>query len=264
MNGMDENYHFQFDGLARLYSPDILGTLSQAHICVVGLGGVGSWTAEALVRSGIVHFTLVDFDEICLSNTNRQVHAVSANVGQSKTTAMKERLLAIHPAAKVRTLEIRFDADTVDRVLDTDYDFVVDATDGVWNKCLLISECRKRGLPVVTTGGSGGHRDPTKIVVHDLNQSVQDRLLFYTRKRLRADFNFPRPAGKKREPLGIGCVYAPEEPFLPEGEDACFGRLNCHTGLGTGAFFTGSVGFAAAWWVVDQLSKPLQRSDVSK
>lgn len=251
----------RFSGLARLFGQTGAARLRPAHVCVVGVGGVGSWTAEALARSGVGTLTLVDLDEICVSNVNRQLHAVEASVGRSKVEVMAERLHAIHPFATVHAIAAFFTAATADQLLAPDFTFVVDAIDALENKVRLLAACRRRGLPVVSCGAAGGRRDPTRIRVADLADATHDRLLGAVRKCLRHEHGFP-PDG---QPFGIPCVFSVERPVFPQ-PDGSVGearldrrsgaelRLNCDGGFGTAAFVTGAFGLAAAAEVVRRLT----------
>ncbi len=239
----------RFNGIRQIYGKSA-DSIFSAHVLVVGLGGVGSWTVEALARSGIGALTLLDGDEVCVSNVNRQIHALDGSIGRPKAEVLAERVRAIHPDCRVSVLPEFFSASTLDRHLAAPYDYVVDAIDGVTNKTLLIAACRDRGLPLVVSGGAGARRDPTQVRVGDLSESYNDALLAFVRKRLRQQFGFPRK-GKFR----IRCVYSPELVPRPVSEacsaegDGLFGaspRLNCEGGLGALAFVTGTFGFLAA------------------
>ena len=260
------DYDFRFGGIGRLYGVDGLTRLRAAHVCVVGLGGVGSWTVEALARSGVGHLTLVDLDEVCVSNVNRQLHALNAEIGRAKTEVMAERVRGINPECEVRPALEFFTEASADALLDARYDFVVDAIDSLANKCLLIARCRDREIPLVTCGGAGGRRDPTAVRIADLACTTHDRLLQKVRDRLRKDFGFPR--GENR--FGIDAVYSPESPVYPardgtvcaQRETAGNGqalRLNCDSGFGTATFVTGTFGFVAAAHVVRKITEAVHR-----
>jgi tRNA A37 threonylcarbamoyladenosine dehydratase len=248
---MNEDYLYRFSGISRLYGKSQFEKLSHTHACVVGIGGVGTWTAEALARSGVGEITLVDMDEVCRSNVNRQLHALDGEIGKSKTGSMKERLLKINPNLKVNEIFDFFTSDTVNTILRLDYSVVVDCIDSVSNKALLISECKKRNIKIVTTGGAGGKQDPTQIQVADLAKTINDKLLLRVRKKLSRDFGFPK--GGKRK-FHIPCVYSKEFAKYPgsdgeicevneEGQNL---RLDCESGYGTATFITGTFGFFAA------------------
>lgn len=244
-------YFARFNGLARLYSPEGLKRISHSHVCVIGLGGVGSWAVEALARSGVGALTLIDLDDICVGNTNRQLHALDTEFGRPKVDVMARRVKSINPECSVHPLHSLFLKSNASEILQTKFDFVLDAIDSPARKCLLIAECRKREIPVITTGASAGRRDPTQIQVADLSVSSHDRLLQEVRKKLRVRHGFPR-----NEPFGVECVFSREEMFYPKC-DATGGpdlRLDCETGLGTACFVTGTFGLIAASRIIQKLA----------
>jgi len=251
----------RFGGIARLYGAEGLESLRQAHVCIVGLGGVGSWAVEALARSAIGALTLVDLDEVCVSNTNRQLHAMDGAVGRAKVEVMAERIRGISPGCRVESRGEFFTEATADSILDGGFDCVIEAIDDVPNKCRLIGACRDRRIPVVTCGAAGGRRDPTVVRVADLAFTAHDRLLQKVRVCLRRFHGFPR--GEK--PFGIECVYSPEAPVFPQRDGSvCATReagvtdqdlaLNCDSGFGAATFVTGTFGFMAAARVVQRIA----------
>jgi tRNA A37 threonylcarbamoyladenosine dehydratase len=265
------DYETRFGGMARLYGAAGLKRLRAAHVCVVGIGGVGSWTAEALARSGLGKLTLVDLDDVCVSNINRQIHALNGNVGRAKVQVMAERIRAINPECEALTVPEFFTGANAASLLGNGFDFVVDAIDNVPNKCLLIAAARERNIPIVACGGAGGRRDATAVRVGDLALTTHDRLLQKVREILRKEHGFP-PVGKE---FGVDCVYSPEPPVFPVGDGsvcenrALVGdtagnkapRLNCDWGLGSASFVTGVFGFAAAGVVVKKLSELAARPE---
>lgn len=239
----------RFSGIGRLYGDRALERLATSHVCVIGIGGVGSWTVEALARTGVGTLTLVDLDDVCVHNTNRQLHTTTSAVGRPKVEVMAERVRAISPGCDVRPVADFFTASTAEDLLAPAYDHIVDAMDSANDKCRLIAHCWRVGRPVVTVGGVGGRRDPTRLTVGDLNKTARDRLLRRVRKVLRQRFEMPRTRGKWRIP----CVYSTEDPVLPEGLAHCGGTLDCDTGYGTASYVSGTAGLVAAGVVVDQL-----------
>jgi tRNA A37 threonylcarbamoyladenosine dehydratase len=239
----------RFGGLARLYGTDGLQRLLQARVCVVGLGGVGSWAAEALARSALGHITLVDLDDVCLSNVNRQLHALEGAFGRPKVEVMAERIRAIHPACDVQAMAEFFSATTEQEILSDGFDFVLDAIDQVTNKCLLIARCRQKEIPVVSVGGAGGRRDPAAIQVADLARTSHDALLQQVRKKLRDDHGFAREA---KTPFGVPCVFSTEAAAPPAAPGAR--RVTCDNGYGTASFVTGTMGLRAASCVVSKIA----------
>lgn len=248
----------RFGGIGRLYGREGLERLARARVCVIGLGGVGSWTVEALARSGLGALTLVDLDDVCVSNTNRQIHALEGEVGRPKAVALAERARRINPACDARAVVDFFTEETADAILDGPHDYVVDAIDHVPHKSYLVARCQAAGLPLVVTGGAGGRRDPTRVAIDDLTRAYNDALLSRVRKTLRRERGFPRD----RSTWGIPCVFSAERAAVPLAEDqGCAGadtrtplRLDCASGYGTASFVTGVFGLAAASVVVSWLA----------
>ncbi|HEY6170428.1 MAG TPA: tRNA threonylcarbamoyladenosine dehydratase [Verrucomicrobiae bacterium] len=258
---MNSDYDERFGGIARLYGARGLKLLRAAHVAVVGIGGVGTWAAEALARSGVGALTLIDLDEICVSNVNRQLHALDGTIGRAKVEVMAERVRAINPECRVQAVAQFFTDASAGELLATKFDYVVDAIDGVANKCRLIVACGAKALPVIVCGAAGGRRDATAVRVDDLAHVTHDRLLSEVRSRLREKHGFPR-GGKK---FGIECVFSPEPPVYPARDGSICAslaeadvdeerKLNCNLGLGSATFVTGAFGFAAAGLVVRNLA----------
>jgi tRNA A37 threonylcarbamoyladenosine dehydratase len=207
------------------------------------------WTAEALARTGVGTLTLIDLDDICVTNTNRQIHAVSSTIGRSKVDVMADRVLAIHPDCNVVRIHDFFTASTSESLLLPAFDVVVDAIDDVANKCRLLALCRQRELPVVAVGGAGGRRNPALIRVDDLSQSGGDGLLRDVRRTLRHTWSFP-----EKGPWGIRTVFSVEKAVFPGSDGEICDRpdpsmnlkLDCASGFGTASFVTGTFGLMAA------------------
>jgi tRNA A37 threonylcarbamoyladenosine dehydratase len=256
---MANDYTDRFSGVGRLLGKEAFERLGNARVCVIGIGGVGSWTVEALARSGVGEITMIDLDDICVTNVNRQLHAIDGQIGRSKADAMAERVSAINPGCDVVVQEKFFTAETAEQLLAPNYDLVVDAIDTLDQKALLIAEVRKRELPLVVCGGAGGKRDATAIRVADLARASHDPLLRQVRKTLRREFGFPR---NDIVDFGVRAVFSVENPVYPwsDGTVRDFTepgselRLNCDSGFGTAAFVTGGFGFAAAGEAVRILS----------
>lgn len=247
----------RFGGITRLVSTDGLQRLRSAHVCVVGIGGVGSWTVEALARSGVGALTLVDLDEVCVTNINRQLHALDGTVGRAKVEVMAERVRLINPECRVTAVAEFFTEANSARLLAPDFSFVVDAIDAVANKCRLLALCRERKLPVISCGAAGGRVDATAVRVADIADVTHDRLLAEVRKRLRKEYGFPATG----QQLGVAAVFSPEVPITPTPADFTevvgepdSPRLNCEWGYGSATFVTGTFGFAAAGWVVRRIA----------
>lgn len=256
---LTEDYLQRFGGLGRLYGTAALPRLQAAHVCVVGVGGVGSWVVEGLARSGIGAITLIDLDDVCLTNVNRQLPATDGNIGRPKVAALAERVKSINPACAVTTVSEYFTPKTVEQLLAARFSWVVDCIDSMSNKALLIAECTKRGQPVVTVGGAGGKRDATRIRIDDLGGAHGDDLLKLVRRKLRRDHGFAKGEGNH---YGIPCVSSQENPVYPwangtcskEPEEGTNLRLDCASGFGTAVFITGAFGFAAAGEVVRRVA----------
>ena len=232
--------------------------MSTAHVCVIGLGGVGSWTVEALARTGIGALTLIDLDEVCVSNANRQLHTLDRTVGRLKVEVMAERVAGIHPDCQVKAVADFFTRKNADELLAPRYDYIVDAIDSPMLKALLIDRCWREGVGVVAGGGAGGRVDPTQVVVGDLNHTKHDALLRKLRKALRVKFEFPRG----RKPWKIPAVFSTEFPVYPSADGGVCDRpepgntpqrLDCDAGYGAASFVTGTFGFVAASVVVREL-----------
>lgn len=246
----------RFGGVARLYGRQALARFQAAHVCVIGIGGVGSWAVEALARSGVGTLTLIDLDHVAESNINRQVHAVDAELGKAKVLAMKERILGINPGCTVHCIEDFVTPDNLDVTLGGGYDFVLDAMDGVKAKAAMIAHCREKGIRLVTVGGAGGQSDPTRIEVRDLARTEQEPLLARVRKLLRQQYGFPRSLKRKfdieavfsmeptAQPLDAACEFDAQDGHEPAAGSGVTG-LNC-AGYGSSVCVTASFGFVAA------------------
>jgi tRNA A37 threonylcarbamoyladenosine dehydratase len=250
MNGA--GYADRFGGVGRLLGRQALERLQAAHVCVVGVGGVGSWTVEGLARSGVGALTLIDLDDVCVTNVNRQLPALDGQIGRPKITVLAERARLINPACRVTEVADFFTAATAEAMLGAvRFDCVVDAIDRVGNKALLIAESVKRGLPCVAVGGAGGKRDATQIRAGDLGESGGDDLLRLVRKKLRGDHGFAKGGGNR---YGVRCVYSAERPVYPWADGTCGTepepggslKLDCASGFGTAVWVTGAFGLVAA------------------
>lgn len=253
---MDHSSEFsrRFGGIDRLYGAGALARAAAAHVVVIGIGGVGSWAAEALARSGIGRLTLIDLDHVAESNMNRQIHALENTLGAAKVLAMKQRIAAINPACTVTGIEEFIDENNITSIVPV-CDAVIDAIDNVRAKAALIAHCHRAGICIVTTGGAGGRTDPTRTEVIDLSRTVQDALASKVRARLRKEYGFSRDPKKK---FGVECVFSQEPIFRterrPANADSCAvpddtidGRagLAC-AGYGSSVAVTAAFGFAAA------------------
>lgn len=245
-------YTERFGGVGRLLGRQALERLQAAHVCVVGTGGVGSWTVEGLARSGVGALTLIDLDDVCVTNVNRQLPALDGQIGRPKVAVLADRVKLINPECRVTALMEFFTAATAEAMLGAvKFDCVVDAIDATNNKALLIAECVKRGLPCVAVGGAGGKRDATQIRAGDLGETGGDDLLRNVRTMLRRDHGFAKGAGNR---YGVRCVYSTEKPVYPWADGTCATepepgsnlKLDCASGFGTAVWVTGAFGLAAA------------------
>lgn len=256
---LSENYLNSFAGIGRLYGQDSLKTLAAAKVAVIGLGGVGSWAAEALARSGIGHLALFDLDDICQSNINRQLHALNGSIGQSKVVAMAERLQQINPEAEILAQQQFITLKNLDSSLQG-FNVILDAIDEASIKAGLIAWARGNKQPLVVVGGAGGKLDPRQITTGDLAFTTQDPLLAKVRNLLRKNYGFAKEGKKK---FKVECIYSTEQLNWPQPDGSiskskpklAVNRLDCATGFGAATFVTGSFGFFAAQRCVNKLLK---------
>ena len=255
----------RFRGIDRLYGVGSAARLAGAHVCIVGIGGVGSWAVEALARSGIGRLTIIDADDVCISNTNRQLHALDGEYGRAKVDVMAARARAINPAIEVDAIAQFLTTSNMDELLDRGYDFVLDCCDAFRVKVEMIAWCRRRKIPLIVSGSAGGRTDPTLITVRDLAKTEHDAMLALVRKKLREDFRFPR--GPKRY-FGVQAVYSLENVRYPQADGSVCGtrpaasgeaglKLDCGGGLGAATHVTAAFAFAA----VSRLIARLLRED---
>jgi tRNA A37 threonylcarbamoyladenosine dehydratase len=248
----------RFGGAARLYGEAALERFRTAHVCVIGVGGVGSWVVEALARSAIGQLTLIDLDNVAESNVNRQIQALTSTIGMAKIDALKARVAQINPFCEVNLVEDFIDPGNLDTMIGVDrYDYVVDAIDSVKPKAALVAYCRAHGIPLVTIGGAGGQMDPTKVEVRDLARTEQEPLLKKVRKILRAHYGFAK--GEKNK-YHVDAVFSMEPLRYPDSGDACAVDANSVTGLNCAGFgssmvVTATFGMVAAGHVLRKLAE---------
>ena len=251
MPGEETSLERRFAGLQRLYGIQGATRIRGAHVAVVGIGGVGSWAAEALARSGVAQITLIDLDHVAESNINRQIHALTDTVGQAKVHAMRDRIAQIHPACIVHCIEEFVEPANWPGLLVAPVDAVIDACDQVRAKVAMAAWARSSGILHVTVGAAGGKRYAHKVDVDDLAHTTHDPLLAQLRYQMRKHHQAPRE-GKK---IGLACVFSREAVAPPdascniEGD----GSLNCH-GYGSVVAVTATFGHCAAGWVLDKLA----------
>ncbi|MCE4070153.1 MULTISPECIES: tRNA cyclic N6-threonylcarbamoyladenosine(37) synthase TcdA [Pseudomonas] len=260
----------RFGGIARLYGREGLERLAASHVAVVGIGGVGSWAAEALARSGVGEISLFDLDDVCVTNTNRQVHALDGAVGKPKVEVMAERLKAINPGIVVHAVADFVTRETMADYITAELDCVIDCIDSVAAKAALIAWCKRRKLQIITTGGAGGQVDPTQIQVADLNKTFNDPLAAKVRSMLRRDYNFSRTPGRH---YSVQCVFSTEQLRYPKPDGTvCQSKsfvgegvkLDCAGGFGAVMMVTATFGMVAAARAVDKIvagaRRPSERS----
>lgn len=259
--------HRRFDRMGRLVGDTAMEKLSRSHVMIVGLGGVGSWAAEALARSGVGKLSLVDFDEVCVTNFNRQLHALQGTVGQKKAVVLAERLAKINPQAEIVTIPKFYNAEYHDEIFAAAGgapDHLIDGIDNVTAKCQLLAACKSLGIPVVSATGSGGRLDPGQVRMTDLSQTEKDPLARAVRRILRERYGFPAEG-----PFGIPAVYSIEPPqapaelqydggqgfkcVCPQGDNPYFQCDNRNLILGNASFVTGAFGLHCASHVVREL-----------
>jgi tRNA A37 threonylcarbamoyladenosine dehydratase len=259
--------HRRFDRAARLFTEPGLERLMDARVLVFGQGGVGSFASEALARSGIGKLVLIDFDEVCVTNVNRQLHALKGNIGKQKVEVMAERLRLVHPTSDIRAIAEFYNAESSERLLSGPIDYVVDAIDNVTAKVHLLATCVARKIPVVSSMGAAARLDPTRIRTADISDTQKDPFARNVRKLLRQHHGIECSKG----PVGITAVYSDEEPIVPSevhydhGQGfRCVcpnGENNLHTCdkrsriEGSAAFVVGTFGLTCASVVVRNLIK---------
>lgn len=240
-----------FGSLARVYGRQAAEELPRLRICVVGIGGVGSWAAEALARTGVGHITMIDHDDVSISNINRQLHALHNTVDKPKVEIMRERMLLINPEADIVAEDDFLAEKNLAHYLERDFDVVIDAIDNIRFKVAAIAHCKRNKIRIITTGGAGGRVDPLQVGVADLSRTWNDALAAKVRSRLRSDYGFT--SNPKRR-FGIECVYSSEQPLYPDGAGEVSHakpgipgvRLDCDQGYGSVACVTGTFGLVAA------------------
>lgn len=253
LNDIDEDR--RFGGLQRLYGVSAAQVLRRAHVVVVGIGGVGSWSAEALARSGIARLTLIDMDHIAESNINRQIHALTSTLGQSKAEAMRERIAQIHPGCRVDVIDDFVSPENWPSLLSERPDAVIDACDQVKAKLAMVTWAMREKVPFVCVGAAGGKRQAHLVDIQDLAQVTHDPLLAQLRYRLRKHHGAPKD-GKR---IGLHCVFSREPVAGPDASCALEGdgTLNCH-GYGSLVGVTATFGLCAATEAMNILVRALK------
>ena len=263
---IDEDYNNRFGGIARLYGTAACEILHRSHVVVIGIGGVGCWAVEALARVGIGEISLVDMDEVCINNTNRQLHAMDGEIGRAKIDVMGDRVKAINPNCKLNLIHNFFMKSTAEEILGAqsgkNVDYVLDCIDSVKSKCYLLYYCRRNKIPIVSCGGAGGRVDPTKIQIKDMARVRNDPLCAKVRKILRNEYNFPKNPKRR---FRIPTVFSPEDVVYPQadgtvcsvkGDNEGGMKLDCNSGYGTASYITGTFAFLASSHLVQKLISP--------
>ncbi len=259
-----EDYQKRFEALTRVFGQGALGHLQRGHFCIVGIGGVGSWAAEAAARSGIGKITLIDHDDIDIGNTNRQIHTLVDTIGVSKVEVLRERILQINPDCDCRAIDDLVTRANLGKFNFAQYDYVIDAIDHVQHKVSLVHHCRRNKIRFVSTGGAGGLTDPNKIEVGDLTRTYNDPLLAKLRASLRQKINYSRNPTRR---FAIDCVFSTEQALYPAANGevgyAKSGQnerttLDCASGIGSFVGVTACFGFVA---VAHAIKKYLRQQD---
>ena len=268
----EDNYvlHRRFDRMGRLVGDDVMTRLFNTHVMVIGVGGVGSWAAESLARSGVGRLTLVDFDEICITNANRQLHTLQGLVGQKKAQVMAERLKKINPQSKIEGLPLFYNQENNAEIFSRKPDYIIDAIDNLTAKCHLINFCRENKIKIITSTGSGARLDPSRARIVDLAETTVDPMAHQVRKILRQKYNFP-----EEKFFGIPCVFSDEVPMpsvelkydkgegfkcvCPQGQNNLHSCEHRPVIWGNASFVTGTFGLNMASWVIRDIMSATQK-----
>ena len=257
-SALDADYVARFGGIGRLFGNAAMERLHAAHVCVVGIGGVGSWVVEALARTGIGALTIVDADDVCVTNITRQLPALSDTVGRPKVSVMAERVRQITPSCCIGERAEFYTKANAGELLAQPFDFVVDCVDRMSIKAHLIHESRRHGRRILTCGSAGGRRDPSRVEASDLGIAGNDELLRQVRRQLRREYGWPVGRGGRPLAMDVPCVFTSEKPVYPRADGTCSVepeegeslRMDCASGFGAATFITGVFGFVAASEVV--------------
>ncbi|WP_455217577.1 tRNA cyclic N6-threonylcarbamoyladenosine(37) synthase TcdA [Kaarinaea lacus] len=263
-----DDFQQRFGGIQRLYGKQAVDIIRKMHVCVVGLGGVGSWAVEALARTGIGQITLVDYDTVSTGNINRQLPALDDTVGEKKFSVLEKRIKGINPGCLCHTIDDFLTAENLASYLSPDhhYSYVIDAIDSIKFKAEMIYFCKRNKIPIITTGGAGGLTDPAMVQVKDLTRTINDPLAAKVRSRLRAEFGFTRTPKRY---FGIECVFSSQQPVYPKADGTVSHEkpgihgisLDCSLGYGSASFVTATFGNLAVSRVISKtLKKTLTKS----
>lgn len=261
MTSETSNHHGErFGGIQRVYGSAAAEALGRMHVCVVGLGGVGSWAVEALARTCVGALTLIDNDTVCATNVNRQIHALSDTLGESKVGVMAERVAGINPECRCTPIDDYLTLKTLGDYLSPPFDYVIDAIDSIQFKAAMIHHCKRHKIPLVTTGGAGGLTDPTAIKIADLSRTYNDPLAAKIRAKLRRDHGFPKNPSRR---FGVDCVFSSQQPVYPRPDGSVAHEkpgihgisLDCRFGYGATSVVTATFGFVAVSRAVNKYLK---------
>ncbi|MCJ8322081.1 MAG: tRNA cyclic N6-threonylcarbamoyladenosine(37) synthase TcdA [Colwellia sp.] len=258
------DYQLRFGGIARLYGVKGAQILQNSHFCVIGIGGVGSWVAEALARNGVGNITLIDLDDICTTNVNRQIHALTSTIGKDKVAIMAERISQINPECNIHQIDDFVTEENLATLMSSNFDYVIDAIDSVNIKTKIIAYCKRNKIAIITIGGAGGQVDPSKIEITDLSKTYQDPLLAKVKNQLRREHNFPTDTVEKKSKrkFSIDAVFSTEQLIYPDLEGGvCYAkqtpeggmRLDCSGGFGATTHVTASFAFFAVGRAIKKL-----------
>jgi len=258
---MNEQYENRFGGIKRLYGTTALQKFKDSHVCVVGIGGVGSWVVESLARSGIGQITLIDMDDLCVTNTNRQVHALADTIGKQKIEVMAARCKQINPDIIVNCVDDFIDKENCFEYLTSDMDYIFDAIDSIHAKVALVAHCKRNKYPLLTCGGAGGQLDPTRIQVTDLAKTIQDPLAAKVRSELRRHFNFSKNPKRR---FHVYCVFSTEQLSYPDlngevcrekAESDGNMKMDCASGFGASTMVTASFAFIGSAFILNKIAE---------
>lgn len=261
VNKKTHNTNRRFGGVERLYGRTALVNFKQAHIIVIGIGGVGSWAVEALARNAIGKLTLIDMDVVAESNINRQLPAMSSTLGRNKIDVMADRINEINPDCEVKLIDDFITKDNLNELIDENADYVIDCIDNSKVKAALIASCKRRKIKMITMGGAGGQTDPSLIKVVDLSNSIHDPLLSRTRKILRQKYDFTTNIKRR---FSVPCVFSPEhlKYVMADGEmsnnkpdSSQVSDLSCAGGIGSSVMVTASFAFIAVSHVLEKIAQ---------
>jgi tRNA threonylcarbamoyladenosine dehydratase len=253
---MTDDYLQRFSGIGRLYGTAALQRFHDAHVCIVGVGGVGSWIVEALARSGIGKLTLIDLDDVCITNINRQLPALTSTVGQPKVQVLTERVHQINPYCQVVQTHAFISEANCAQHLPPDADLIIDAVDRMSIKAVIIATAMQNRQKIITCGSAGGRVRVDAIRTADLGMAGHDPLLQQVRRKLRKDHAFSKSTDGTAQPMGVSAIFSSEPPRYPKADGTCTTekpadttpgvRLDCSAGFGASTPMTGTFAFAAA------------------